>query len=248
MKISIITVTFNCASTLESTFKSVNTQTARQQIEYIVIDGNSDDGTIDIIKNNKTQIDKWLSEPDKGIYDAMNKGLAMASGEWIGFLHADDLFANNTVIEDVIKNIEEKDYNTLYGDLNYISGNHPFKVIRYWKSKPFTPKLLKHGWMPPHPTLYIKNEHQKKIGNFDTAYRIAADYDFILRLFSHSETKCFYMDKTMVNMRVGGVSNNSLRNIIQKSKEDYRALRKNRIGGLMTLFIKNFSKITQFLT
>ncbi len=245
-KVSIITVTFNCATTLPDTIKSVNQQTARHNIEYIIIDGNSKDDTLKIIRENEAYIDKWISEPDNGIYDAMNKGLSMASGEWIGFLHADDLFFDNAVIEDLLLNTINTNYNVIYGNLNYIKTTPSFQIIRYWQSKAFKTSLLKRGWMPPHPTVYIKNDLIKETGGFNTSFRISADYDYMLRLFSNSKTNSFFNNRTMINMRLGGISNNSVKNIIRKSKEDYKALKNNNIGGLVALFIKNFSKLSQF--
>ncbi len=246
-KISIITVTYNCENTLPDTIQSINEQSVREQIEYIVVDGNSNDQTTLIIKENTTKIDKWISEPDKGIYDAMNKGLELASGEWIGFLHADDLFFDNYTVESILKQVDNTDFNALYGNLNYIQEKPPHNIIRYWKSQIYSDKLLKRGWMPPHPTVYIKKDLIQKLGKFNTDFRISADYDYMLRLFSHPETKSTYINQTLVNMRLGGVSNNSFKNIVQKSKEDYRALHNNHVGGIYALFMKNFSKLFQFI-
>ncbi len=246
MKISIITVTYNSNNTLKSTIDSIQNQTARKNIEYIIIDGKSTDGTIDLLKENNSLIDKWISESDKGIYDAMNKGLKMATGDWVGYLHADDILANNTIIEQILKAISENNINTLYGNLNYVQANNIDNTIRHWKSQTFKPSLLKRGWMPPHPTLYVDRELFIKLGGFDTQYTIAADYDFILRLFSCKETKSFFLDQLIVKMRMGGASNQSLSNIIRKSKEDYLALKRNNIGGIVSLFIKNASKLNQF--
>nr|WP_321451626.1 glycosyltransferase family 2 protein [uncultured Carboxylicivirga sp.] len=246
MQISIITVTFNSSDTLKTTIDSIRNQTAVHNIEYIVIDGKSSDNTVDIIKNNCDLIKKWISEPDNGIYDAMNKGLKMASGEWVGYLHADDILASNTIIEEIINTISSNNINTLYGNLNYVQENNIDKTVRHWKSQSFQPKLLKNGWMPPHPTLYVKRDLFLQLGGFNTRYKIAADYDFILRLFSNTNTKSFFLDQLIVKMRMGGASNKSIANIIQKSKEDYQALKRNNIGGFYSLFVKNFSKISQF--
>ena len=247
MKISIITVTYNSIHTLKSTLESIQSQTARQKIEYIVIDGGSTDGTVELIKENTPFIDQWISEADNGIYDAMNKGLKMASGEWVGYLHADDILASNTIIEEMLKAITTNNINVLYGNLNYVQSTNLNKTIRHWKSETFSPSLLKKGWMPPHPTLYIKKDLFEKLGGFDTRYSIAADYDFILRLFSSRETQSLYLDLLIVKMRMGGASNQSLSNIIKKSKEDYLALKRNGIGGFVSLLIKNASKLTQFI-
>ncbi len=243
-KISLITVAYNCASTIENTFKSVINQTAKEHTEYIVIDGNSNDGTFEVIKKYSSHIDHVISEPDKGIYDAMNKGIALANGEWIGFLHADDEFAKPTTLETIIA--ETSNANIIYGDLQYISKHTPPKIIRYWQSENFKTSLLKKGWMPPHPTLYIKKSLFDWIGNFNTNYKISADYDFILRLFSSRNISPKYLNEVFVNMRIGGASNKSLKNIFTKSYEDLKALQINNVGGLHSLFIKNTSKLTQF--
>nr|WP_321409678.1 glycosyltransferase family 2 protein [uncultured Carboxylicivirga sp.] len=247
MQISIITVTYNSASTLETTINSIREQSAINNIEYIIVDGNSSDNTVELIKKNSDILSQWISEPDTGIYDAMNKGLKMASGDWIGYLHADDVLASKTIIEDIITTISTNNINTLYGNLNYVQENDIDKTVRHWKSQTFKPQLLKRGWMPAHPTLYISKELFLKTGGFNTNYKIAADYDFILRLFSNPETQSFFLDKLIVNMRMGGASNKSFANIIQKSKEDYLALKRNNVGGFYSLFVKNFSKITQFI-
>ncbi|MCT4645021.1 MAG: glycosyltransferase [Carboxylicivirga sp.] len=245
-KVSIITVSYNCEKTLLDTINSVSNQTVRNAIEYIIIDGQSTDATLDIIKENEHLIDHWISDKDNGIYDAMNKGLQCAQGEWVGFLHADDLFHNNNVIESIINEINNSDFNCLYGNLNYIQEEPPHKIVRHWKSQAFSDKLLKRGWMPPHPTVYLKRSHLKELGLFNTNYIIAADYDYMLRTFSHENTQSTFLDQVLIDMRLGGVSNNSLKNIIQKSKEDYKALKSNKVGGLYALFIKNFSKLIQF--
>ena len=246
-KISIITITYNCEKTLLDTITSVNNQTAREFIEYIIVDGQSTDSTIQIIKDNEHLIDNWISEKDTGIYDAMNKGLNLATGEWVGFLHADDLFFDNTIIETIISQVNNSEYNCLYGNLNYVREEYPHQTVRYWKSQKFTKKLLKRGWMPPHPTVYLRKDHIDKLGLFNTNYKIAADYDYMLRVFSNADTKSLFLDQTLINMRLGGVSNNSINNIIQKSKEDYRALRLNNVGGFYALFVKNVSKVVQFV-
>ncbi len=246
-KISIITVTYNSASTLHSTLDSIKSQSVFDSIEYIIVDGNSNDGTQAIIKANENIVSNWISEADSGIYDAMNKGLKLATGDWVGYLHADDVFADNYTVESIIKAIKNNSCNVIYGNLNYVKSDDLSKTVRHWRSNPFKPSLLKKGWMPPHPTLYVKRELFEKLNGFNTSYSIAADYDFTLRLFSEADTRPYFLDKLIVKMRMGGASNKSISNIIQKSKEDYRALKANEIGGLYSLFIKNASKLTQFL-
>ncbi len=243
--ISLITVTFNSAKTLRHTIDSIRNQTCRN-VEYIIVDGGSADGTIDIIEHNNNLITKWISEPDKGIYDAINKGIGMATGEYVGLIHADDTLAGADVLQSIVQAIDLHHPDVLYGNLDYVSADDEARLIRRWISQPFSDCLLKRGWMPPHPTLYVRRDWFDKIGNYNTKMKIAADYDFILRLFSNKGLNTIYLPKCLVKMRVGGASNRSVTNILIKMKEDYQALRRNRVGGIVTLMIKNFSKIGQF--
>ena len=245
MKISLITVTYNCDRTLEDTFRSVREQNSKE-LEYIVIDGGSTDRTVDIIKENDDIISFWSSAPDKGIYDAMNKGLKQATGDYVGFLHSDDMFFSADTLKNIMQAIKAGHPDVFYGDLEYVHAESTGKVIRKWRSRSFTPELLRRGWMPPHPTLYVRKEIIDKTGFFDTSYRIAADYDYILRLFTQKDLKTFYLPEVIVKMRLGGASNKSISNIIRKSREDIRALRRNRVGGVLTLISKNLSKVPQF--
>jgi glycosyltransferase len=245
-KISLITVTFQSAGTLKDTIDSVRRQTF-DDMEYIVIDGGSSDGTVDILKNNSDVVDKWISEPDSGIYDAMNKGIGMASGEVIGFLHADDVFAGSEVIENIHNRYQESQFHLLYGDLEYVSSENPEKVVRYWRSGSFRRQRLHRGWMPPHPTVYVSRHFFETIGDFNIEYRISADYEWLLRALSFPTVKVEYMPEVLVRMRLGGASNKSLRNVLAKSGEDLRAIRNHQIGGVRTLFMKNASKISQFV-
>ncbi len=247
MRISLITVTRQSAATLVDTIQSVRQQNC-EGLEYIVVDGGSTDGTVELLKNNEDVVTRWISEPDKGIYDAMNKGLAMANGDVVGFLHADDCLASGHTLEDIKRHFMHFAPNFLYGDLEYVSGSQPPKVVRYWQSKPFKTSLLKRGWMPPHPTVYVQREFFQQVGLFDTQYRISADYDWLLRAFSQPEARCDYLPKVMVKMRTGGVSNRSLKSLMIKSSEDYKALRRSGVGGITTLFMKNASKIAQFVS
>ena len=243
--ISLITITYNSAKTLRHTIDSIRSQTYRE-MEYIIVDGGSTDGTLDVIEENNDLVTKWVSEPDGGIYDAINKGIAMASGEYVGLLHADDMLANNGVLKAIYHAIDQHRPDALYGDLDYISAGDNARLIRRWISSPFHPIMLKRGWMPPHPTLYVKREWFNRIGNYNSQMKIAADYDFILRLFSKPNLETIYLPQCLVKMRVGGASNRSIKNIIIKMKEDYQAIKNNHIGGLATLLVKNFSKVGQF--
>ncbi len=245
MKISLITVTYNCEDTLEDTLKSVKEQKCAE-LEYIVIDGGSTDKTVDIIKKYDDIISFWSSSPDEGIYDAMNRGLKKATGDYVGFLHADDMFFSVNTLKEIMSALREQSADVLYGDLVYVNSVHTDKVIRKWRSCEFYPELLGKGWMPPHPTMYIKHDIILKTGYFNTSYKIAADYDYILRLFSQNSVNFLYLPLVIVKMRMGGASNKSISNIILKSKEDIRALRSNRVGGIITLIRKNISKLPQF--
>jgi len=245
MKVSIITVVYNNKKTIKNAIESVLSQTYKN-IEYIIIDGASIDGTVEIIKSYGNKIDKFISEPDKGIYDGLNKGINLASGDIIGFLHSDDVYTNDEVVKKVVEVFEKYNCDGVYGDLVYVSKRSD-KVIRYWKSGEFSIYKLKKGWMPPHPTLFLKREIYEKYGLFDLSFKIAADYDFMLRVLKDN-LKLSYIPEVLYKMRIGGESNKSLKNIILKSKEDYKALKKNRLGGISTLIYKNFIKIPQFFT
>jgi glycosyltransferase len=243
MKISIITAVRNNRNTITDAIASVMGQNY-EDIEYIVVDGGSNDGTVDIIKSHSKRIDKFISEKDRGIYDALNKGIELAAGDVIGFLHSDDIFANENSVSRIVKAFVDG-IDGVYSDLVYIQKNDTSKVLRYWRSRSFSSELLYRGWMPAHPTLYLRREVYKSFGTFDLSFRIAADYDFILRIFKGGIT-AEYIPEVLYKMRLGGTSNKSLKNIIHKSLEDMRALRKNEIGGLRTLLLKNVSKIPQF--
>jgi glycosyltransferase len=245
IKISIITASYDSDKTLEKSVQSVFAQTYIN-VEYIIIDGNSKDSTINIIKKYETKITKWISEPDKGIYDALNKGLQLATGDVIGFVHSDDLLANNQIISKIANQFEKGNIDGLYGDLQYVDKNNINKVKRNWKSCNFKSSLLKKGWMPAHPTLFLKKKVYIKHGNFNLIYKIAADYDFMLRVFKDNTLNFVYLPEIITKMRVGGASNKNLKNIIQKTKEDYQAITSNKTGNLVTLFLKNFTKFKQF--
>lgn len=245
MKITLITATYNSYPNLLDTLDSIQQQ-SHPSLECIVIDGGSTDQTLSVIKNTPL-IRQSVSEPDQGIYDALNKGVQRTTGKIIGFLHSDDLLATPETLAQIARVFEEKQVDGVYGDLEYVDKQDTSKVIRYWKSKPFKRKNLIYGWMPAHPTLFLKREVYDKHGLFDLDFKIAADYDFMLRILKDPELTFAYLPQVITKMRVGGVSNKSIQNIIQKSKEDLRAIRKNKLGGWYTLVFKNIRKITQFI-
>ncbi|WP_452229287.1 MULTISPECIES: glycosyltransferase family 2 protein [unclassified Lacinutrix] len=249
MKISIITATYNSGATITSCMASVLAQTY-PNIEYVIIDGNSTDNTIATVKQIQSEAPNAniviQSEPDKGIYDALNKGIALATGDVIGFVHSDDLLANPKTLETIATIFKNQTVDGVYGDLQYVNKSDITKVIRYWKSEVFTKRLLKKGWMPAHPTLFLKRDVYKKHGRFNLTYKIAADYDFILRVFKDDSLAFSYLPEVITKMRAGGASNRSLKNILIKSKEDYKAITTNNIGSIWTILQKNVSKLNQF--
>jgi glycosyltransferase involved in cell wall biosynthesis len=246
MKVSIITAAFNNYDTIEDTIKSVISQ-KYENIEYLVIDGGSSDESLEIIKKYRNKIANWISEPDEGIYDALNKGLKMSTGDIVGFLHADDVYAHEMVIDWVVSRVMNYDTESCYGDLLYVYKENMNKTIRYWKSRPYSEGLLKKGWMPPHPTFFVKKSIYEKYGYFNTDFKIAADYELMLRLLEKNKISTHYIPEVLVKMRMGGKSNRSLKNICIKSSEDYRAWKVNNLsGGVYTIAMKNLIKVPQF--
>lgn len=217
--------------------------------EHVVIDGASCDGTLRVLQAMRSQLAVMLSEPDRGIYDALNKGVTRASGDVIGFLHADDVYASPDVLTHVAQAFADPAVCAVYGDLHYVRKDDMTQVVRVWHSMVFTPQRLAWGWMPPHPTLYVRKQWYERIGGFDTRYRIAADYFSILQMFSQPDFKAVYVPEVFVKMRLGGASNRSLKAVVRKTREDWAALRRARVGalgGLGALVWKNLSKLGQF--
>lgn len=245
LKISVITVCFNSEATIGHTIQSVNQQTY-PNIEHVFIDGASQDSTLTVIERESRRDRLVVSEPDNGIYDALNKGITAATGDVVGFLHADDFYADSDVLKKITRSFSSPGIAGVYGDLQYVSQSDVTKVIRRWQTREFSPRRLRRGWMPPHPTLYVRKSFYERIGLFDTRYHIAADYFSILQLFSDPTFRTIYIPEILMKMRTGGTSNRSLNNIIRKSCEDYDALRRSGVGGSLTLALKNLRKIGQF--
>jgi len=244
MKVSIITATYNSSSTISRCISSIYEQTC-QDIEHIIIDGSSTDNTLEIIQKTPNRVTLIISEPDKGIYDALNKGIQQATGEIIGFLHSDDCFYSSETLKH-ITNAFTEDVDVIYGDLIFVDKKDSNKIVRYWKSKPFEPKLLKQGWMPPHPTLFMRHEVYEKHGLFDATLQCAADYDYILRVFQDSTLKTEYLPEIITQMQIGGMSTTGFKSLINKKKEDYWVLKSNRIPHpLWVLLLKNLLKMPQ---
>ena len=306
MKVSLITVSYNSARTIADTIASVKMQTYKN-IEYIVVDGNSTDGTIEIVKqyldsskdvsqdalqdsakdvsqdalqdsskdvsqdamqdsskdvsqyasqdsskdasqdSAKGVVTKFLCERDKGIYDAMNKGLALATGDIIGVLNSDDFYCSNDVIENVVRAFEENETDCLYGDLNYVDPIDTSKIIRKWRSGSYSKENFLKGWMPPHPTFFVKKSCYENFGTFETQFKSAADYELMLRFLFKESCSAQHLPKVMIHMRAGGVSNVSLKNRLRANREDCLAW---KINGLkpkwFTLLRKPLSKLKQY--
>lgn len=249
MKISIVTAVLNNKRHIEGCINSVVNQTY-EDIEYIVVDGGSRDGTIDKIQNSKfkNQSFKFISENDNGIYDAINKGIKISTGEVIGLLHSDDVFADDTVIEKVADKFVKEGTDSVYGDLEYVGANDLNKKIRYWQAGDCNINKLKHGWMPPHPTFFIKKEVFRKFGLYNTGYKVASDYDMVLRLLWKERITTSYLPTVITKMRWGGASNRDITSIMQKSREDYKALKANSVPSpSLVVFLKNVRKLHQFI-
>ncbi|MGB2705788.1 MAG: glycosyltransferase family 2 protein [Candidatus Omnitrophota bacterium] len=244
MKVSIITVVYNNADYIEDCMKSVVSQ-SYPDVEYIMIDGKSTDGTLEIISRYRDKIAKVVSEEDVGYVYAMNKGAKMATGDIVGFLHSDDIYTHSKVIEKVAAAFINRSCDSLYGNLLYVKKNNPDRIIRHWKGGDYSANKIRRGWMPPHPTFFVKRAIYEKHGYFNTNFKIAADYELILRFLYKCRISTCYINEVLAKMRWGGKSNKNIRNIAQKSLEDYRALRMYGLG-IRTLLMKNIIKLPQF--
>ena len=238
MKVSLITVVYNNRETIKDAIESVLNQSYKN-IEYIIIDGASTDGTVEVIKSYKDKITKFLSEQDKGLYDAMNKGIALATGDVVGILNSDDFYIDEFVIEKVVKAFEEYKVDSVFADLVYVKPENLDKVVRYYDSSRFDPSKFAYGWMPAHPTFFVKKEIYHRYGYFKTDYRIAADYELLVRFMGKYKISYHYMQKVIVKMRVGGASTKNLKSNYVLNKEIIRACNEN---GIYTNWIKVLSK------
>ncbi len=247
MKVSIITVSYNSAETIEDTIRSVASQ-AYPDIEYIIVDGKSSDATLDIVARYKDNISKVISEKDHGIYDAMNKGVKLATGDIIGILNSDDFYADDMVITDIVNMFQAENCEGLYADLVYVDRDDTTKVTRTWNSGQYTKGKFLKGWMPPHPTFFVLKKVYDEHGLYNTEFRSAADYEIMLRFVHRFGIKLSYLPRVITKMRSGGQSNVTLKNRIKANFEDRKAWKINGLKpGLMTLTRKPLSKLFQFL-
>lgn len=235
---SLITVTFNRVNTIADTIESVLSQTY-PNIEYIVIDGGSTDGTIELVRSYGNRISKFVSEPDNGIYDAINKGIKLATGKIVGILHSDDFFFDNKVIEMIAEVFTGKDPDVIFGDALFVDRQNTSKIVRYYSSGKFHPGMFRNGYMPAHTSFYTKREFFDSYGYYKTDYEIAADYELLIRFLNIHKLKYEYLQSPFVCMRTGGVSNRNLRSFYILNKEIARACREN---GIRTSYLRIYSK------
>ncbi|PYE85246.1 glycosyltransferase family 2 protein [Phyllobacterium leguminum] len=242
-RVSIITVCRNSAKTIAATLESVRSQTS-SNIEHIVIDGASTDGTQEIINAHRAQIAYFISEPDTGPYDAMNKGLTQATGDIICFLNSDDIYTHPDVVARVATQMMQRDLEVLYGDVVFSSAAFPERVIRRYRSGSFTPARLAWGWMPAHPALFMTADIYRRIGNFDTRYKIAGDYDFIIRAFWEKQIKAEHIPETLVRMQTGGISNAGWRSKLLLNREVLEACRNNGVRTNLLMILSKYPRKT----
>jgi glycosyltransferase len=246
IKITIITVTYNSEKHLEDCLRSVREQTY-PNIEHIVVDGKSTDQTLSIIQQNAGHISAWISETDKGMYDAINKGMRMSTGDVIGILNSDDVLENPEAVSQIARAFDEQQVDSVYGDLEYVDVHDLNKVLRIWKGKPYKRNLFHHGWMPAHPTFYFRRSVFEQFGGYENHFYSAADYELMSRYLYKHRISAYYIPQLLVKMRVGGQSNRSLKMRLRANRRDYLAMRKNKIPfPFFVSILKPLSKLHQF--
>ncbi|MEM8899088.1 MAG: glycosyltransferase family 2 protein [Bacteroidota bacterium] len=244
-KISLVTVCFEAEAFLEDCIQSVLKQDY-PNIEYIIIDGGSSDGTLKIIKKYENRISKWISEADEGLYDAMNKGINMASGEVVGFLHADDLYEHISVISHVMGAFQDEKIGTVYGDLVYVEADNTDQITRYYPAQDFHINKFRKGLMPPHPTFFVRKSLYEEFGGFDMSYRICADFDLMVRILYREKVASAYLPEVLVRMRNGGISTSSIKSTLTINQEMLKACKKYGLNtNLLLIYSKYFTKVSQ---
>lgn len=248
MKISIITVVYNNERTIKDALESVLEQSYRD-IEYVIIDGKSKDNTVTIIEEYKDKLGYFISEKDNGLYDAMNKGIQAATGDVIGILNSDDLYQDFDVIADVMEQFNnDSTLDILYGNLVYVKSDDVNKIVRNWKCKPYYDRFFENGNVPPHPALFVKKSVYDKVGLFNLDYKLAADYELMLRMLKKHDFKIKYIDRLIVKMRLGGATNQSYKNIINQNKEIVRSWKDNSLKAPFYLMpVRIFKRLIQFI-
>ncbi|MBS9523194.1 glycosyltransferase [Litoribacter alkaliphilus] len=247
MKISVVTVSFNSIRTIKDTINSVLAQDYHD-LEYIVIDGNSWDGTVEILKSIDDPRLKWISEPDKGIYDGMNKGIKMASGEIVGILNSDDFYKDETVVSQIAKEFSNSNAEAVFGDVSFVNPKKLNKTVRYYSSKFFNPSKFRYGFMPAHPTFFTRKIWFEEFGYYQTDYKIAADYELLTRFLYKHKLPYRYVPVDMVVMRTGGVSNRSIVSNYILNKEIIRGCKENGIRTYLGLLMfKYFVKVFELV-
>ncbi|MBC7751335.1 MAG: glycosyltransferase [Candidatus Saccharibacteria bacterium] len=248
MKITIVTVCYNSGKTIGHTLQSVKEQT-HNDIEHIIIDGGSKDDTLSIIFAEGAHVSKLVSEPDNGIYDAMNKGIALATGEIVGFINADDFYASPNVLATVAAAFAKSGADSCFGDLCYVSQVDPTRTVRYWRSADFVPGSFEKSWCPPHPTFFVRRSVYQRLGGFDLSFKIAADFELMARYLEAARISSHYIPEVLVKMRLGGTTNRSLSNIFKQNAEIRRALSKNGLRSSLVSFVLNklVSRAIQFV-
>lgn len=245
--LSLITASYNSAATIRDTVDSIEKQTFKN-IEYILVDGASKDNTVDIVKQNSTCLKKWVSEPDKGIYDAMNKGIAMTTGDVVGIINSDDFYCSDDVLEEVMKCFEDPSVDAVHGDLVYVDGEDTNKILRDWKSKEeYVEGDFARGVICAHPTLFVRKSVYERAGNFNLNYALAADFEFILRILYKYKFKAVYLPKILVKMRAGGATGESMSAIKKQNIEILDALKTHKVpfSKISFIFHKLYNRITQ---
>lgn len=246
VKVSVVTVTWNCADTLGDCLKSMACQSWLKR-EHVVIDGASTDGTLALLDTWRARLAVLVSEPDAGIYDALNKGIARTTGDVIGLLHADDWYSDATVLAQVAEVFADPEVDACYGDLEYVAAGEKNRVIRYWKSGSYKAANFYWGWMPPHPTFFVRRQLYEQFGGFNLDLGTAADYELMLRFLLKHRVRAEYIPKVFVRMRVGGMSNVSLKNRLAANRMDWKAWDVNGLKPYpWTLFLKPIRKISQW--
>lgn len=238
LKVSVVTACWNRRDTIADALASVRAQQGAD-IEHIVVDGGSTDGTLDVIERHRASLARVIPGPDKGVYDALNKGIAAASGEVIGFLHSDDVYAHPEVLSRVVQRMERDSLDALYGDVAFVRNEDPDRIVRVYSSRRFSPSRIAWGWMPAHPALFIRTDVYRRYGVFKIDYRIAADFEFVARIFSSGRLRHAYVPEVFVRMRMGGISTRGWRSTLLLNREVLRACREN---GIRTNYLKILTK------